>query len=601
MNKDIRKENIKLKGFSLVEILIGIFVFLIIGFSVYEAYSLIFDVVRTSRLKITATALTNEQAEIIRNLPYSDVGIIAGIPNGKIPANQTLNRNDTEFQVKTTIRSIDDPFDGTLGGNPNDLSPADYRLVEIQISCVSCKNFKPLSFTTRVSPKNLETASTNGALFIQVFDANGQSLPGADVHIENNQIFPAIVLDDTTNNNGVLQIVDASPGVEAYEITVSKSGYSTDRTYLVGDPANPNPLKPHATVVIQQVTQISFSIDKLSTFNISSVTKLCVPVPNIDFRLQGSRLIGTNPDVFKYEQNHQTDNNGLLTIQNLEWDNYNLSFNDDSYDLAGSVPLVPINLAPNSTQNLQLIVTLKNPLSTLVTVKDSSTQLPLSDASVRLEKVGYDNTLITGRGFMRQTDWSGGGNQDDFINPTMYFNSDGNIETDNPAGEIRLKDILGEYAESGYLISSTFDTAAASNFYQLSWQPQSQPPEAGGNSVRFQIATNNDKTTWNFVGPGANADDFYTLSDSNITSEHNGNRYLRYKAYLETANTDFTPNISDVSFTFSSSCFPPGQVIFDGLASDTYTLTVSKNGYLTFTDTIDILSSWQQQEVILSP
>ena len=82
-------------------------------------------------------------------------------------------------------------------------------------------------------------------------------------HIENNQQAPSIVIEDTTNNDGLLQIVDAPPGVEAYEVTVSKSGYSQDHTYTVGAPENPNPSKPHSTVAIQQLTELSFAIDRL--------------------------------------------------------------------------------------------------------------------------------------------------------------------------------------------------------------------------------------------------------------------------------------------------------------------------------------------------
>ena len=214
------------KGFTLIESLVGVAVFMIIAVSVYQAYAATINAVRVSRLKITATALANEQFEIIRNLPYTDVGVVGSIPNGQVPHLQNLVRDNTEFVVETTIRNIDDPFDGTIGGSPNDLSPADYKLAELEISCPACRNFTTLHFTTQVGPRNLETASTNGALFVQVFDASGQPVSGADVHIVNNQAVPAIVIDDTTNNDGLLQIVDAPPGVEAYEITISKSGYS---------------------------------------------------------------------------------------------------------------------------------------------------------------------------------------------------------------------------------------------------------------------------------------------------------------------------------------------------------------------------------------
>jgi prepilin-type N-terminal cleavage/methylation domain-containing protein len=590
------------KGFTLIESLVGVAVFMIIAVSVYQTYAALMNASRVSRLKITATALANEQLEIVRNLPYADVGVIGGIPNGKIPHIQNIVRDNTEFTVKTTIRNIDDPFDGTIGGSPNDLSPADYKLVEVEISCSVCRNFTPLRFTTYVGPRALESASTNGALFVRVFDAVGQPVSGANVHIENNQAVPPIVIDDTTDNNGLLQIVDAPPGVEAYEITVSKPGYSTDKTYPTGAPGNPNPTKPHATVAQQQLTQISFAIDKTSTLDISSVTNTCRPVPSIDFSLSGSKLIGTNPDVLKYSASHVTDGSGRKTISGLEWDTYNLNLTDDSYDLAGTIPLLPLALNPNTNQDFKLIVAPKDPQSLLVTVKDASTQLPLSDATVRLEGSGYDTTLITGRGFIRQTDWSGGAGQEDFIDPTKYFDSDGNIDITNPAGEIKLRRPFGfEYAPAGYLVSSTFDTGSASNFHQILWQPQDQPPDTGPDSVRFQIATNNDKTTWNFLGPDGTPNTYYTLANQNINSLHNGDRYLRYKVFLQTASTTWTPTISDVSFTFTSSCVPSGQVLFTGLSAGNYTLTVSKTGYQPFTDTVTVSSPWQQREVILSP
>ena len=164
-----------------------------------------------------------------------------------------------------------------------------------------------------------------------------------------------------------------------------------------------------------------------------------------------------------------------------------------------------------------------------------------------------------------------------------------------------MRKIFDEYESSGYLVSSTFDTGSAGNFHQILWQPQDQPPDAGLDSVRFQIATNNDKITWVFLGPDGTVNTYYTLADQNINSLHNGDRYFRYKAFLQTASTTWTPTVSDISFTFTSSCVPPGQVIFTGLSTGDYILTISKNGYQPFTDTVNVSASWQQHEVILSP
>lgn len=590
------------KGFTIIESFVGVAVFAIIAVSVYQVYTAAMNNIYVSRLKVIATALATEQFEIIRNLSYSDVGVVGSIPNGKIPFIQNLVRSGAEFTVKTTIRNIDDPFDGIIGGAPNDLSPADYKLVELEISCLACRGFQPIYFTTHAGPRALEAASTNGSLFVQVFDAVGQPVTGAQVHIENNKESPAIVIDDITNNSGFLQIVDAPPGIEAYEITVSKLGYSTDKTYQTGGFGNPNPIKPHATVALQQLTQISFAIDKTSVFDISSVTDTCNPIPSIDFSLTGSKLIGiTPPDVLKYDVSHITDGFGKKLISNLEWDTYNFELADSDYDLSGTIPLLPLALNPNANQDFKLITALKNPNSILITVKDASTQLSLSGATVRLERISYDTTLTTGRGFIRQTDWSGGDGQADFIDQTKYFDSDQNMETNNPAGDINLKKIFNEYEPSAYLISSTFDTGSVSNFHQILWQPQNQPPDTGPDSVKFQIATNNDKTSWNFLGHDGTVNTYYTLADQNINGLHNGDRYLRYKAFLQTASTTWTPNVSDILFTFTSSCVPPGQVFFAGLANGNYTLTVSKAGYQPFSDSVVISSSWKQQEVILSP
>jgi hypothetical protein len=353
-------------------------------------------------------------------------------------------------------------------------------------------------------------------------------------------------------------------------------------------------------VVKQQLTQASFAIDKTSTLQIQSKTSTCSLVGNIDYTLQGSKLIGTSPNVLKYSQNHVTDTSGEETIGGLEWDTYNLILTDSSYDLAGTIPLVPLVLNPDSTQSLSMVVVPKNSRSLLVAVKDASTQLPLFGASVTLSKSGYSNILTTGQGFLSQTNWSGGPNQEDFINPAKFFSS-GNVEYSDYSGELRLDKPGTRYVSSGSLISSTFDLGSGVNFQQILWQPQSQPSKTGQDSVKFQIATNNDKETWNFLGPDGTADTFYILTSNGINPVHNNDRYLRYKVFLSTADTKYSPSVSDVQLTFTSACVPPGQVIFSGLGSGTYNLSVSKSGYHTYSGTVSVSSSWQKKEVILNP
>lgn len=595
------KKNNKNRGFSLVELIVGITVFLIISISVYQAYISIFNVVYTSRAKLVAVDLANEELEIVRNLPYSLVGIQGGIPSGVLLHIQTIVRSQNSFDVTTTVRNIDDPFDGTLGGTPNDLSPSDFKVVEVEINCLLCKNFVPVVVSTRVAPKNLETASTNGALFVKVFDANGNPVSDANVHIVNNQVNPPITIDDVTNVNGYLQVVDAPPGVNAYDITVTKSGYSTDKTYA-SSVGNPNPSKPLATVVLQQVTQLSFVIDRVSSLLISSVTQTCSAVPSVSFDLKGTKLIGSSPNVLKYENSGTTSGSGNLTISNIEWDSYSFTLSDAVYDLIGVNPILPINLSPNSSQAVQLVVAPKNPRTILVTVKDSATSLPLSGVDVSLSKSGFTTqNAVTGQGFLNQTDWSSGSGQATSTNFSKYYSSNGNIETNDPAGDLVLKKIFGEYVSSGTLESSSFDTGSASNFQKIVWNPNDQPANVGSPNVRFQIATNNDGGAWSYAGPDGTSATYYTIANQNISSANDGRQYIRYKVFLDTVSTSTSPNVSDVSFTYTSLCTPPGQVYFNGLASGTYNLHFSKSGYIDQDVTVNINSNWQSQEVIMLP
>lgn len=382
-------------GFTLVEAVIGAAIFVVLALGVYQAFSTAMSVVSLSRVKITATALANEQFEIMRNLPYADVGIAGGLPSGKIPATQTLTRDNKEFTVETTIRNIDDPFDGTIGGTPNDTSPADYKLAELEITCANCRNFPPLTLATNIAPKNLESASTNGAIFVKVFDSAGLPLTEVDVHMENNQVIPTFSLDDTTNNDGLLQIVDAPPGDQAYEILVSKTGYTTEQTYAVGDPQNPTPDKPHATVLTQQLTEISFIIDPEATINVSSLSNTCEAVPNIDFSVKGTKLIGTSPNVYKYDITSQTSSAGTKSLAGLDSDTYSVTFTDSDYILAGIIPSANLTLGPGETTDLKLIVSPQASSSLLVGVTDLATGLPLTGAEIQLTGTDYASSTVT--------------------------------------------------------------------------------------------------------------------------------------------------------------------------------------------------------------
>jgi hypothetical protein len=590
-------------GVTLLETIIGVAIMGMIAFSVYQGFLVLLDTLNSTNVRVAATDAANEELEIIRNMPYQNIGTVGGVPNGFVPQVQTKTKNGITFTITASIRNIDDPFDGILGGDPNDLSPADYKLVELELVCVDCADPSKFTFTGRAAPKALETESTNGALFVRAIDANGLPVSGATVNVTNTTTVPQINITDTTGTDGFLKIVDVLPAIQTYGIIVSKTGYSTDATYEE-TAQNPNPTKLPLTVVLQTITQSTFSIDKVSTLNVSSLSETCSSIPGINFTLNGANLIGNTPDILKYSEAHVTNGSGLKSVTGLEWDNYSATFVNAGHEVAGTIPLMSINLLPDSSQDFKIILETKNPLSLLVTAKDSATSLPLASVAVTLTSGPFNKTLTSGRGTLTQTDWSGGSGQTLFVNPTQYFAQDNNIDETTTAGEMNLKILAtSTYATSGWLTSSTFDTGSLSNFFSLTSEPTSQPSETGSDSVKFQLAsaTTTNPASWLYLGPDGTDSTFYTATNTNTHSIHNGDRYFRYKAYLSTASSTFTPTVTDVSVTFASDCVPPGQVFYSGLANDTYNISLVKSGYVTINDVVTVNKDWQEKIFSMNP
>lgn len=594
-----------MKGFTLIETLVGAAVFLVVAIASYNAYVSIFRLANLNQTRLLAVNLADEQFETIRNMPYSQIGITNGIPSGVLPASTTFARGGITFNVGFTVRDVDLPFDGIFGSSTNnDTSPSDNKFVQVSVNCSSCLNFMPVVVTGQIAPKNLENSTNNGALFVQVINANGNPVSSASVHVAYTSTSSPIIIDDTTNNSGMLDLVDIPPAVQAYNITVSKTGYSADQTYVASS-SNPTPTKPPATIVAQQLTQISLSIDKTSNLNISSMSPTCSAVPNFHFTMTGGKQIGSS--VPKYSKALATNGSGLLALTPMEWDSYTITPTDSSYDLVGLNPLNPIALNPNSTQNVQLIALPKNSDSLLVTVKDSATGLPLSGAVVQVTgPSGYNQTFTTGQGYFNQTDWSHGASQSGIFVDKSAYAQGSYVDTSTSTGHVLLQnDIIDPYNTHliGTLDSSIFDTGTTSNFSLISWTPNSQSLLAGTTSAKYQFAVSSTSTppSWNFLGPDGTINTYYTTANSSISTINNVGEYGRYRMFLSTQTATVTPIVSGVSLTYTSGCIPPGQVIFSGLTAGTYTVNVSRSGYSPYSSNVSVSSSWQEQQVNLGP
>ena len=584
-------------GFTLIEVVVGIGIFTIILMGVYSSFTALSRATKGAREQTVLSSLSSQYLEIVRNMPYNNIGTENGNPNGVLadatdPIVTTIEGQTYNMYYEVTY--IDDPADGTILAG-TDAVPNDYKQVKLAIRKLSTN--KITTFLTSVSPQGLEGLNNAGALYLRAIDANGQPVVGANFRIESLTLNPNIILDRTSDASGNWIEVGLPASVNGYRITTTKTGYSTDATYPITGP-NPNPTKPDSTIANGVVTQVTFAIDLVANLNIRTVSQTCSNINGVNLNMRGAKLIGTTPDVLKFDQNY-TSSGGQVTLNNLEWDTYTPTLlTGQSYTVYGTSPIQEISVLPAGSQTFTLVLGPASTDSLLVIVKDSATGTAIEGASVTLHKnsPSTDYNAITGGSIWQQSDWSGGAAQVDFVNANQYFSDDNNVNTTTG---VRLASAGSDYVLSGWLESSTFNTGAISNFTTILWQPTSQNPAT---SLSFQIASNTDNATWNYVGPDGTASTYYTVPGSNISTVHDNDQYVRYKAFLSTSDVTFTPVLTSVGLNYVSGCFTPGQVIFPSLAAgNDYDLDISMAGYQSYSDTNLNINGNQVVEVLLSP
>jgi len=287
---------------------------------------------------------------------------------------------------------------------PNDLLPTDYKSVRVDVSWegLAPSRSGPITLLSDISPNGIETTTGGGTLSILVFDANAVPVPQADVIIVAASTSPQVNLSLKTDVNGRVILPGAPPCKKpCYQIMVTKSGYSTDRTFSSDEVANPD--KPNLTVLAGKLSEVALAIDKVSIINTYSfkdrVNNFDI-LPNIAFDMRGEKVIGTDSDdqpVYKYEKNFTTDSSGYVTIPNLEWDNYHITVNPASgWDISGANPSLPIILLPAINTDFKFTLSTHTTNSALVSFTDPAKN-PIASVSARLyDDSGFESTATSG-------------------------------------------------------------------------------------------------------------------------------------------------------------------------------------------------------------
>lgn len=381
--------NTPIHGFTLVETLVGSAVLFIFFAAIAIILQLALRSLAESKVRTVAATLASSRLELARNVPFAQVGTIGGIPAGSLDSNETLTLNNQNFSIVTTVVYIDDPFDGLA---PTDVLPIDYKRVKVAVTWDGpFAPTTPVIASTDIAPKGLEDASGTGTLSLSVVDAQGSALTNASVSIEAPTLIPPIDLETLTDAQGKVMLPGAPQCIECYSIRVTKSGYSTDRTYTSSEVTNP--AKPPATVLEAQVTHLSFAIDRLSTLTLRAVRNQAAnyaPFQGVQMKVTGSKEIGrtaTDDPVYKYEANHATGFGGVVIVPNLEWDAYTIELPaGSSVDMAASWPFSPLLLSPATTADFTMVVQAATP-NTLLVRATLGNGTPIASASVQLTTI----------------------------------------------------------------------------------------------------------------------------------------------------------------------------------------------------------------------
>lgn len=275
----MRKRNSS--GFTLIEVVMAIVILAMLVTTILGIFIYALRLVSDNRHHTNAITLAEQKMEIIRNLPYNDVGTIGGIPSGNIPQKENIVYNNALYEVKTHIVYKDDPADGILGVDPEELSGTDYKKVRIEVVWNGPFGQKSVVAISNIAPRRNQDEEGTGTLSVLVFDASGIPVPQADVSIDASIGTTTIDIDAQTNNEGRLIFPGAPAATNAYQIVVTKNGYSTDRTCAIDNngssctdsEGNPNPTRPNASVIEGELTEVSFAIDLLSTLMIKTLSQ----------------------------------------------------------------------------------------------------------------------------------------------------------------------------------------------------------------------------------------------------------------------------------------------------------------------------------------
>lgn len=280
-------------GFTMVELVIGIFIFglVIVGVTAGMASSL--NLTRQNRNRSIAANLASQEMDTIRSTKFVDIPIGATFSNPNpilidgVP--YTVERDIRWATPNATAGPCQAPSGSTLA----------YLAAEISVTWNNMAGVPPVTSNTVVTPPVGTYDPNSGHVAVSVLDAAG--LPQENVPVTLNG---PVTQSITTGPDGCAFFAYKTAG--DYTVTLSKAGYVSDQG--VSGPTQP------ATVVSGATVSLQFQYDAASTLSLTLQGSAGgVPPSDIPVSLGNTRLVPTGtrlypgsgnprsiPDLFPY-------------------------------------------------------------------------------------------------------------------------------------------------------------------------------------------------------------------------------------------------------------------------------------------------------------